>query len=187
LHAGTGGSEFDLTDARDTPLVLIDSRSTDEYCLTVDSTGGGVFLDTFKLVKPCSYSAAQQFKYDASGRLVHIATAKCLTYPKDVDAVVNTPIKLAPCAATAPYSHQIWRADDRKALRPKHYLWAGLCLKVDTQAPAAAVSCVYASGINTWTIGAAQRHSLAPAAAQPAPQGFLLCCAARCCAHAAAL
>jgi hypothetical protein len=106
------------------------------------------------MVTPCNYSAAQQFKYDASGRLVHIATGKCLTYPADADALVGTAITLAACVATAPYPHQIWRVNDKKALRPRHYLWAGLCLKVGTQASAEMASCEYASGVNTWTIGA---------------------------------
>jgi hypothetical protein len=128
--------------------------STSEYCLTVETAGSGGYTDALKMVTPCSYSAAQQFKYDASGRLVHIATGKCLTYPSGADALVGTAITLATCLATAPYPHQIWRVDDKKALRPRHYLWAGLCLKVGTQAGAEAASCEYSPAVNTWTVGA---------------------------------
>jgi hypothetical protein len=177
---GTGGSELDLTDARDTPLVLIDSSNTaNEYCLTVETAGNGGYSDALKLVMPCSYSAAQQFKYDADGRLVHIATGKCLTYPSDADAVIDTTIALAVCVATAPYPHQIWRVDDKKALRPKRYLWAGLCLKVGTKAGAVAASCEYASGVNTWTVGAQAQPSASPASFPAKLPSNTLRCAAR--------
>jgi hypothetical protein len=74
---------------------------------------------------PCRTASA--FKYDAAGRLISNATGQCVTV-HGAGAAPGTQVTLASCVQPTA-NHQVWVRDDSSSLRPKHFMWFGLCLK----------------------------------------------------------